>query len=62
MYILSFKTQDKSIIELKKKKPRSKNLSGGLSLSPGYKWTVAVGRYNPKMENTYIDESSHEDP
>lgn len=62
MYILSFKTQDKSIKELKKKKPRSKNLSGGLSLSPGCNWTVVVGRYNPKMESTYIDESSLEDP
>lgn len=49
-------------MELKKKEPRFKNLSGGLSLFPGYNWAGLVGRCNPTREITYIDESSHEDP
>lgn len=46
-------------MEPMKKESKVKNLSKGLSSSPGYNWAGLVGRYNPKLLITYIDENSH---
>lgn len=58
MYMLSLSKRT-SQYGAYEKESKVKNLSKGLSSSPGYNWAGLVGRYNPKLLITYIDENSH---